>query len=261
MPREIERIVDRTFWNVIKLGASQQEGIALAAGVQWNIHQHAARRNPGRAALLEPQSDGTLIDATTRLLGNSVTNGAGSSSLPTSTATDSTTWFSPRTMKVPFLQAQHGLDLAARRRFDKLTLADNVMDHDARWSPSMAKRKFLRGPLRQRQQRPGCGFNVIYSWTGNTLTPIPAWETLRNVRPRRRVHGRFRQLADHRRFQRGPGVPYSPTNPMLNYAYKYNAGVLTTPPVLLPKPYFNDKPAFAGFHSFWTRIPRRIPPL
>jgi hypothetical protein len=26
----------------------------------------------------------------------------------------------------------------------------------------------------------------------------------------------------------GPGVAYSPTNPMLNYAYEYNAGALTT---------------------------------
>ncbi|MBA3775070.1 MAG: hypothetical protein H0X11_01305 [Betaproteobacteria bacterium] len=59
----------------------------------------------------------------------------------------------------------------------------------------------------------------------------------------------------------GAGVPYLPTNPMLNYAYKYNASVLTTPPVLLPKPYFNDKPAYAGFASFWdpyskTHTPR-----
>ena len=38
---------------------------------------------------------------------------------------------------------------------------------------------------------------------------------------------------------------------MQNYAYKYNAGVVTLPAVSLPKPYFNDKPAYAGYVSYW----------
>jgi len=49
----------------------------------------------------------------------------------------------------------------------------------------------------------------------------------------------------------GPGVPYDPTASMLVRAYKYNGGAVTLPGILLPKPYFNDKPAYAGFSSFW----------
>jgi len=38
---------------------------------------------------------------------------------------------------------------------------------------------------------------------------------------------------------------------MLNYAYKYTGGVLTSPPLTLPIPYFNNKPEYAGFVSAW----------
>ena len=62
-------------------------------------------------------------------------------------------------------------------------------------------------------------------------------------------------------FYRFLGVPGVPGCPARTYAYKYNDGVLSTPPALLPMPYFDDKAEYEAFESQWdpcskTHTPR-----
>ena len=52
------------YWNVVRLGVPKQEGVALAS-----------RGGNGQIVLLEQQRDGTLVEATDRLLGDAMTNG------------------------------------------------------------------------------------------------------------------------------------------------------------------------------------------
>lgn len=238
------------FWNVIKLGASQQEGVALG-GWAWNgsFNRTLTDVTPVRAALLEQQSDGTLVDATTRLLGNPTIKGAGSVIVADFNGDALDDLVFPAHNESPFL-FQHSTAFISRSGggFDKLTLDDNVMNHDAKLVTLDGQKKILA----QSFGSGGPGFHVIYSWTGNTLTADTSIGDLGGMSV---LAGPFTANSDNWLIigdsVGGPGVPYSPTNPMLIYGYKYNAGVLTTPPVLLPKPYFNDKPAYAGFASFW----------
>ena len=106
----------------------------------------------------------------------------------------------------------------------------------------------------------GPGFNVIYRWSGNTFEVDTS---LGNLGGMSVLAGQFTGNADTWLIIGGSngetgegdvgslGIQASPTNPMLNYAYKYSGGAIALPPVLLPKPYFNDKPEYEGFESFW----------
>ena len=265
IPIDTTAVIIGPFWNVINLGASQQEGVALG-GWGWNgsFTSTLADVTPVRAALLEQQGDGTLFDATERLLGNAITNGAGSVIVADFNGDALDDLVLPAHNESPFIWKQSTAYISQPGGgFGKLTLADNVMDHDARLVTFDGKKKILaRSFGGSGNQGNGAGFNVIYSWTGNTLAADTSLGDLGGMSVQ---VGQFTGNSDTWLIiggsAGGPGVPYSPTNPMQNYAYKYNAGVLTSPPVSLPKPYFNDKPAYASFSSLYgpyskTHTPR-----
>jgi hypothetical protein len=255
IPIDTTAIIVGPYYNVIKLGALQREGVALG-GWAWNgsFSSTLPDVTPVRAALLEQQGDGTLIDATARLLGNAITNGAGSVIVADFNGDGLDDLVFPAHNESPYFW-KHSTAYISRigGGFDKLTLADNVMDHDARLVTLDGRKKiFARSFGGSGNNGNGAGFHVIYSWTGDTLA---ADTSLGDLGGQSVLAGPFTGNSDNWLIigdaRYGPGVPLLPTNPMQTYAYKYNAGVLTTPPVLLPKPYFNDKPAYAPFVSFW----------
>ena len=161
------------FWNVIGLGASQREGVALGGwGFNGSFNSTLPDVTPIAAALLEQQSDGTLVDATTRLLGNAITNGAGSVIVADFNGDGLDDLVLPAHNESPFLW-KHSTAFISRPGggFDKLTLGDDVMNHDARLVTLDGRKKILaRSFGGSGNQGRGAGFNVIYSWTGNTLT-------------------------------------------------------------------------------------------
>ncbi len=243
------------YWNVVKLGASQKEGVALGGwGFNGSFSSTLTDVTPVRAVLLEQQSDGTLSEASARLLGNPVTNGAGSVIVADFNGDGLDDLVFPAFNESPYFY-KHSTAWISRAGggFDKLILADNVMNHDARLVTLDGRKKILaRSFGGSGNNGNGPGFHVIYSWIGSTLAADTSLGDLGGMSV---LAGPFTGNSDNWLIigdsAAGPGVPYAPSNAMLNYAYRFNAGVLTLPPLPLPKPYFNDKPAYAGFASAW----------
>ena len=255
IPIDTEAGLVGPFWNVIKLGTSQQDGVVLGG---WAFNGSFASTlpdvTPVRAVLLEQQSNGSLLDATTRLLGNPVTNGAGSVIVADFNGDGFDDLVLTAHNESPFL-FKHSTAYMSRSDggLDKLILSDNVMDHDAKLVTLDGRKKILaRSFGGSGNNGNGPGFNVIYSWNGSSFTVDTSIGDAGGMSVQA---GPFTGNSDNWLIigdsAGGIGIPWASTNPMLNYAYKYNGGVLSTVPVLLPKPYFNDKAAYSGFSSFW----------
>ena len=256
IPIDTTAIIVGPYWSVIKLGASQREGVAVG-GWAWNgsFTSPLTDTTPVRAALFEQQADGRLVDASARLLGDAFTNGAGSVIVADFNGDGLDDLVLPAHNESPFIW-KHSTAWISRAAggLDRITLADNVMNHDARLVVLDGRKKiFARSFGGSGVNGQGAGFNVLYSWAGNTLV---ADTSLGDLGGQSVLAGRFEGNADSWLIigdsrGGGPGGTYAATNPMLNYAYKYVAGAAVTPRVQLPKPYFNDKPAYAGFDSLW----------
>ena len=264
------------FWNVAKLGSSQQEGVALAGwAVNASLGGTLGDVTPVQVALLEQQSDGTLVDATERLLGDAMTNGAGSVIAADFNGDGLDDRVFPAHNESPFIgkASTAYLSRAGGKGFDKLTLSDSVMGHDARLVTIDGRDVILATSLEGSgvPEDLAPGFWVIYRWAGDTFEVDTSLYELGGMSV---LAGRFTGNSDNwlivGNFSGGTGesdsstrlgIPYSPTNPALNWAFKYNDGVFSIPPVLLPKPYFNDKPEYEEFESHWdpyskTHTPR-----
>jgi hypothetical protein len=243
------------FWNVVKLGTSQREGVALAGwAFNGSFSSTLPDATPVRAALLEQQANGTLRDASSALLGNPITNGAGAVIVADFNGEGLDDMVFPAHNESPFIW-KHSTAYLSRPDglLDKIILGDNVMNHDSRLVTLDGQKKILsRSFGGSGVNGNGPGFNVIYSWNGATLVADTSLGDLGGMSvlagPITGNSDNWLIIGDS---TGGPGIAWSASNPMLNYAYPYNAGVLGTPPVTLPKPYFNDKPAYAGYSSFW----------
>ena len=110
--------------------------------------------------------------------------------------------------------------------------------------------------------------NPIYSWTGNTFEVDTSLGFIGVEEEARGVDTGLRSIGGLS-IRAGPftgntdtwvivgdsepprSMPDMPECPVRTFAYKYNDGVLSTPPVLLPMPYFNDKSEYEEFESRW----------
>ena len=243
------------FWNVVKLDASQLEGVALGGWVfNGSFASTLPDTTPVRAFVAAQQPDGTLKDASARLLGNGTTNGAGSVIVADFNGDGLDDVVFPAHNESPFLWKSSTAWMSGPGgTLTKVVLPDAVMDHDARLVTLDGRKKILaRSFGGSGNNGQGPGFNVIYSWTGSNFSVDTS---LGDMGGQSVLSGPFTGNADNWLIIGdsffGPGVPFAPTNPMLNYAYRFNSGVVSLPPITLPKPYFNDKPQYAGFQSNW----------
>ena len=242
------------FWNVVKTGAAQREGVALGGWV-FNGSFTSAQPDvtPVQVAILEQQPNGTLQEASARLLGNVTTNGQGSVIVADFNGDGRDDLVFPAHNESPFLwKASTAWMSRADGGFDRITLPDAVMNHDARVVTIDGAKKILaRSFGGSGNNGNGPGFNVLYSWNGSNFTV----QNLGDLGGQSVLAGLFNGPGETWMIigdsQSGPGVPYAPTNPMLNFAYRFSGGQVSEPPTQLPKPYFNDKPQYAGFRSHW----------
>ncbi|MCA3003507.1 MAG: VCBS repeat-containing protein [Rhodocyclaceae bacterium] len=244
------------FWNVVRLGNTQREGVALGG---WMFNGSFQSSNPEvtpvPAAVFEQQSDGTLLDASSRLLGNTSTNGAGSVLVADFNGDGKDDLVYPAHNESPFLwKASTAWMSRADGSLQKITLPDAVMNHDAKVVTLDGRRKILSKSFGgSGNNGNGPGFVAIYDWNGSNFTIDLS---LRDFAGGMSVlAGPFTGNSDNWLMIGGtlggvPGVPFASTNPMLNFAYKFN-GTLTLPAIPLPTPYFNGKAAFSRFISEW----------
>jgi hypothetical protein len=224
----------------------------------WSFHGSfggtATAVTPVRAMLLEQQENGLMTDATGRLFGDSTTNGAGSVLAADFNGDGRDDIVFPAHNESPFLWAASTAFISrADGAFDKITLPDAVMDHDARVVSLGGRTRILARSFGGSGNNGfGPGFNLIYTWSGSNFGVDLS---LGNIGGMSVLAGKFNGDADDwliiGDLNFGPGVPYDPTNVMLNYAYQYAGGVLTPTPVRLPTPYFNDKAEYAALSSHW----------
>ena len=243
------------FWNIAKTGTDQLEGIVLDGWTYAVFNNTATTITPVRAAILQQQSNGLMAEATSTLFGNSTTNGAGSVIVADFNGDGRDDVVFPAHNESPFIaMASTAYMSRADGGFDKISLPDSVMNHDARLVTLGGKQKiFSRSFGGSGNGGNGAGFNVIYAWNGNNFAIDLSLGDLTGMSV---LAGKFNGDSDDWLVSGDSaggvrGVPYAATNPMQNYAYKYAGGVLTPVPVLLPKPYFNDKAAYAGLKSAW----------
>lgn len=242
------------FWNVVRTGADQLEGVALNGWAYTGFSNAATTVTPVRAVVLQQQSNGLLAEATSALFGNATTNGAGSVIVADFNGDGRDDVVFPAHNESPFIAMPSTAFMSrASGGFDKIVLPDSVMDHDARLVTLGGSKKILaRSFGGSGNGGKGAGFNVIYSWSGSNFAVDLGLGDLGGMSV---LAGPFNGNAEDWIIvgdsAGGPGVPYAATNPMQNYAYKYSGGKVVTPPVLLPKPYFNDKPEYASFVSGW----------
>ena len=240
-------------WNVVKTGVDQLEGVVLN-GWAYTGSANGTAVTPVRAVVLQQQSNGLLAEATSALFGNAMTNGAGSVIVADFNGDGRDDVVFPAHNESPFIAMPSTAFMSrASGGFDKIVLPDSVMDHDARLVTLGGGKKILARSFGGSGNGGfGPGFNVIYSWNGSNFAVDLSLGDLGGMSV---LAGPFNGNAEDWLIigdsKSGPGVPYAATNPMQNYAYKYAGGVVTLPPVLLPKPYFNDKPEYAGFVSQW----------
>ncbi|TAF99427.1 MAG: VCBS repeat-containing protein [Betaproteobacteria bacterium] len=245
------------YWNVVRTGVSQREGISLGG---WGFNGWPPTRtndvSPIKAALFEQGENGLLSDGAVKL-GNPQTRGAGSVIVADFNGDRRDDLVMLAHNESPFLwQPSTAWMSRADGGFDRIELPDNVMAHDARlirWldgKPRILARSF--GGSGNNGQ--GAGFHLLYEWKGSNFTVDRSLGNLGGM-----SIAAFGTKADATNWLfvggsngGGPGQPqWAASNPMLNYAYRYANGTLLSPPIALPKPYFNDKAAYAGFKSEW----------
>jgi hypothetical protein len=242
------------FWNVVKTGPAQREGVALGGWVyNGSFTSTLADVVKVRAALLAQQADGTLADATASVLGDPATNGAGSVLVADFNDDGLDDLVMPAHNESPFLWKSSTAWMSGPGgAFTRIALPDAVMNHDAKVVMLDGRRRILsRSFGGSGNNGNGPGFNAVYTWNGTNFTVDKSLGDLGGMSV---LAGPFAGNADNWLIigdaNYGPGITYAPTNPLLNYAYRYD-GTVRLPSVLLPKPYFNDKPQYAAFRSNW----------
>ncbi len=242
------------FWNVARIGTGQLEGLVMDGWAYSGFNNTATAITPVHAVVFQQQADGRLLEATSALFGNALTNGAGSAIVADFNGDGFDDVVFPAHNESPFI-AMPSTAFVSRPdgSFTELRLSDEVMDHDARLVTLGGVRMILaRSFGGSGNGGDGPGFNVIYRWNGSGFDVDLSLGDLGGMAV---LAGPFGGDATDWLIvgdsNLGPGVAWDPTNPMLNYAYRYAGGRIRLPPVVLPTPYFNGKAEYASFPSAW----------
>jgi hypothetical protein len=242
------------FWNVVRSGASQLESVVLA-GWQYNgtfdTTLDATTRT--KAAIFEQQADGTLLEATQKLFGDSSTDGSGNVLVADFNRDGRDDVFLPAHNESPqlwrssvaFLSRPDGL-------FTRVDLQDQAANHGSGVFMVNGIPKVIGSSLFDKSAvSRGPSFQAVYSWNGSDFTV----QKVGTVGSLSAVAGNFTgdgqtwiALGD---LYGGPGLAGTEPKVVQGLGLFKLGDTITTPSTRLPKPYFNDKPEYAQYVSFW----------
>ena len=246
------------YYTAVRLGAEQRQGIALGGWVfNGSFTSTLTDNDPVQAGLFAQQADGTLLESSRALLGETGTKGVGSVIAGDFNGDGRQDVFYSAHNESPFY-FQHSVAYMSQpdgslRRVD---VPDTVMNHSAQLYRVNGQDKVIANSFGgSGNNGNGPGAVNLYAWNGTnfTITRL-AGASMMTV-----AAGAF--TADEREWvvtgeqSSGPGVAFSATLPPLHYSYRISnnltlRNLLLSPPGDLPKPYFNDKPEYAAFESF-----------
>lgn len=245
------------FWNNVRSGHAQLEGVSLAGWAYTGFSNTATSVTTVRAVFLQQQANGLMAEATGAVLGNPNTNGTGAILVADFNGDGRDDVVYSAHNESPFLwQASTAFMSRGDGGFDRITVPDAVMNHDARVvTLGGVKRILSRSFGGSGQNGNGPGFNVIYTWNGTNFSVDTSLGDLGGMSV---TAGQFAGdgqdwIAIGDSTFGADGQSFSPTNPMLNYLFRYS-GSISKPGVSLPKPYFNDKAEYSGFASQWDPV-------
>lgn len=121
-----------TFWGNLALGSDGREGLVATGWSYAGFDNKATTVTQVQALLIEQTASGQMQVATQKYLGDATTNGGGSVILADFNKDGQTDILLPAHNESPFVGAASTAYLSGRSTaFDKLTLNDRVMAHDA----------------------------------------------------------------------------------------------------------------------------------
>lgn len=247
-----------SFWNVMRLGAEQREGIVVGAWL-FNTDTSVTMPDvtPTRAAVFEQQPDGTLQEATARLFGDPTTYGVGDVIVADFNRDNRDDVLLPSYNESPLLRRPGVAYVSEGDGLRKFTTNPTAAHHSSLFefggSPRAISQSFVDGGR-------GTSQAVVSQWNGSGFTLT----NLGDIGGMSIVAGDFTNNGDLHIVtgdsSTGPGRSYSPTNELLPFAYKANNFNVTLPAIPLPRPYFNGKPEYAQFPSGWDPVSKTHSP-
>ena len=249
------------YYAAVRLGAEQRQGVALG-GWMYNgsFSSTLTDNDPIQAGLFAQQPDGTLVEASS-LLGEAGTKGVGSVIAGDFNGDGFQDVFYSAHNESPFYY-QHSVAYVSRRdgSLARVDVPDAVMNHAAQLYRINGKDQIVATSYGgSGNNARGTGSVNRYAWNGTnfTVTKLAA-ASMMSV-----TAGPF--TGDEREWvitgeqSSGPGVNFVSGATPLHRSYRVSntltlQSLLLQPPGDMPKPYFNDKPEYAEFTSFWDNL-------
>lgn len=251
------------FWNVMKLGADQREGVVLGTwAFNGSFQSTLSDVTPTRAVVLEQQADGTLQEATARLFGDATTYGIGDVLTADFNRDGRDDVLLPAHNESPFIAKPSVAYVSQGDGLRKITLPDSVMaHHTSLYRVGDSIRAIARSFGGSGNNGAGAGYNVVYEWTGGAFSATNVGDAGGMsvvVGPFTNTNDLYLVAGDS---SSSIGRPYAPSNEMRTLAFKLTNQQPTLPIIDMPRPYFNGKPEYAQFVSAWdpyskTHTPR-----
>ncbi len=243
------------FWGTVRVGPEQREAVALGG---WTYNGFFGGptaafpdATPTRAMLLVQQADGTLVDGSQEMLGETATNGVGSVITGDFNGDGRQDVMfvahneSPTIGKssVAFLSQPDG---SLRR----LIVGDFVAGHDAQLYRVNGRDGVLVRSLGNGTDAFSATYQFVWNGTGFTVTRVSQMRAISGVAGP--FTGDARQFLVGGDVSGGPGLTFDAARVKSTTAWELINGTTMQPLYALPAPYFDARPEYAAFESFFA---------